>query len=174
MSISVKIVSFVCLRVFSLQLTITGDKYVNYDCTKLQGYWEAKQKVESDPYWNGYTIEEVCNSNYLGKTGGLNWPLPAQFTTDMGQNEDRHDYVQTSGKKYDHDSIMQYFSAAGAGYLNGGVKDLPLVRWKNGRPSDGSGPDTSNAQQIPYPTRISDLDKFGVQFLYQWQGTHQE
>jgi len=84
----------------------------------------------------------------------------------MGQNEDRHDYVPTKGFQYDHDSIMQYYSASAAGYPNGAVQDMPLVRWKNGRPSDGSGPDSSNAQRIPRPTKISDLDKAAIQFLY--------
>ncbi|KAI4665142.1 uncharacterized protein J4E88_010590 [Alternaria novae-zelandiae] len=143
-----------------------GDQFVNFDCTKLIGYWEAKKKVESEPRWRGFTIDEVCKSQYLGTTRDLNWGVPHEYSLDMGQNEDRHDYVPTKGSQYDHDSIMQYYSASAAGYPNGAVQDMPLVRWKNGRPSDGSGPDSSNAQRIPRPTKISDLDKAAIQFLY--------
>jgi hypothetical protein len=150
-------------RFFSFWLTGTGNEHVNFDCSKLKGYEVTKEKVDRSNW--GFTIDDVCKSNYLGFTYDIDWASPFDFTTDMGEG-----HFQTHGKPYDHDSIMQYYSGAFAGAPLGGVRDLPLVRWKNGRPTDGSGPDESNAEIISYPEAVSDGDKKGIQFLYPWKG----
>ncbi|KAG9186329.1 hypothetical protein G6011_02885 [Alternaria panax] len=140
------------------------DNFINFDCSKLLGYDEAKAEIESHSEW-GISIDEVCKSNNLGFTHGLDFMAPTQYTLDMGSGR-----VQSSGSSYDHDSIMQYSSVALA--KNGqtkAVKDLPIVRWKNGRPQDGLV-DDSNAQFIYINTEPSDGDKEGVQRLYPWIG----
>ncbi|KAH6875114.1 hypothetical protein BKA58DRAFT_418724 [Alternaria rosae] len=147
------------------------DQYIYYDCSKLEGYATAKWRVETDPRWKGISIEDVCKSNYLGFTNDLNWWPPSQFTMDMGSDSKGKPRGQTKGKEYDHRSIMHYESHSFAANYFGSVGNVPLAYWKNGAPSDGSKPDKSNAELIPFPTAISDLDKFGVQFLYQYQGT---
>lgn len=90
---------------------------------------------------------------------------------DMGSDSKGKPRGQTKGKEYDHRSIMHYESHSFAANYFGSVGNVPLAYWKNGAPSDDSKPDKSNAELIPFPTAISDLDKFGVQFLYQYQGT---
>jgi len=81
----------------------------------------------------------------------------------MGLAKDsRTPLLQYSETAYDFDSIMHYPSRAFAANQRGGVNELPLVRWKNGRPSDGSGPNDENALSIPTWTAISDGDKRGV------------
>jgi hypothetical protein len=152
------------------RLTTSGDKYINFDCTKLRGYEVAKEKLENDPRWKGISIEDVCKSDHLGYENDLNWGTPADYSTDMGVDRTGTPYQQSYGKDYDYDSIMHYDSRTDSSMRDGGVRDVHLVRWKNGRPSDGSGPDDSNAELIPYNVEITDSDKERIQFLYQWQG----
>ena len=52
--------------------------------------------------------------------------------------------------------------------MDRGVADLPLVRWKNGRSTDGSEPNDGNAEKINEASGISDGDQEGVRFLYPW------
>jgi hypothetical protein len=75
---------------------------------------------------------------------------------------------QTKSKDYDHLSIMQYDSAAYAKNPHGGVADMPMVRWKNGRPKDGSKPNADNADLISEPVAISDGDQEAIKLLYPW------
>ncbi|KAI4629029.1 uncharacterized protein J4E87_003289 [Alternaria ethzedia] len=147
------------------------DDFVNFDCSKLEGYETAKQKVETEPAWEGKTIEDVCGSNFLGYMHGLHFIAPTAYCTDMGlAKDDRTPLLQYSETAYDHDSIMQYPSQAFAANQRGAVNEVPLVRWKNGRPSDGSGPNDENAQYIPNWKAISDGDKRGIQHYYPYLG----
>ncbi|KAI4714332.1 hypothetical protein J4E89_000011 [Alternaria sp. Ai002NY15] len=151
--------------------THSGDDHVNFDCSKLEGYETAKKKVETEPAWKGKTIEDVCGSNWLGYMHGLHFATPTAYCTDMGLAKDKTTpLAQYSETAYDFDSIMHYPSRAHAANQRGAVNELPLVRWKNGRPSDGSGPNDGNAQIIQWPTAISDGDKRGVQHYYPYVG----
>ncbi|KAI4641211.1 hypothetical protein J4E93_008090 [Alternaria ventricosa] len=147
------------------------DDHVNFDCSKLYGYETAKKKVETEPAWEGKTIEDVCGSNWLGYMHGLHFAAPTAYCTDMGlAKDDRTPLAQYSDTTYNYDSIMHYYSQAFAANQRGAVNELPLVRWKNGRPSDGSGPNDENAQIIPTWSVISDGDKSGVQHYYPYAG----
>ena len=171
MSIRRSNVSFLYQITFLAQLTNSGDDYVNFDCSKLYGYETAKKKVETEPEWKGKTFEDVCKSNFLGYLNGLYFAAPTAYCTDMGlAKDDRTSLLQYSDTTYNYDSIMHYPSQAFAANQRGAVNELPLVRWKNGRPSDGSGPNDKNAQYIPTWTVISDGDKRGVQQYYPYVG----
>jgi hypothetical protein len=137
-----------------------GDDHVNFDCTKRKGYDMVKFAVDTNPQWKT-TIEKVCASNHLGAEHQLNWRAPMDYSLDMGPGIE-----QTKSKDYDHLSIMQYESWVYAKDLNGGVADMPLVRWKNGRPEDGSKPNDDNAQLIPDVKAISDGDQDAIKSLY--------
>jgi hypothetical protein len=161
MNISDTTVSYNISIIFPFRLTVLGDKYVNFDCSKLVGYDQVKAKIEGNPDW-GISIEGICGSNSLGKMHDLNFPYPSDYSKDMG--EDRTQYYPAA---FDYHSIMIYASGDFAGDPAGGVKDLPLVRWKNGRPKDGKV-DDSTAEIIPWPNAISDRDKEGIVRLYPW------
>jgi hypothetical protein len=75
---------------------------------------------------------------------------------------------QIKSKDYDHLSIMQYDLAGYAKNPHGGAADMPLVRWKNGRPKDGSKPNAHNAELIPEPEAISDGGQEAIKLLYPW------
>ncbi|KAL1797176.1 hypothetical protein ACET3X_003782 [Alternaria dauci] len=139
------------------------DEYVKFDCSKLRGYESARAQIASGNWW--FTIDDVCETPRLGMQYGLNWPEPTEFVLNGGA-----DNRQYMGDAYDHESIMQYPSRTCAADRNGGVRGLPLVRWKRGRPQDGSPVDDTNAAIIPYLNGVSDGDKEAVKFLYPWQG----
>jgi hypothetical protein len=49
-----------------------GDKYVHFECELLHNYYLVKAKFEANPDW-GFTMEQLCNSNWMGHTHDLNW-----------------------------------------------------------------------------------------------------
>jgi hypothetical protein len=142
---------------------VLGDKHVHFDCSKLQGYSDAKFKIE-ESNWE-FSIEGACESSWLGMTNGLNWKAPSAFSVDMGSGR-----IGILGASYDHDSIMHYPSVSFAAQPVHGIQGLPLVRWKNGPPKDGKGVDESNAEVIPLAPGPSDGDKQGIKHLYPWLG----
>ncbi|KAF2027789.1 hypothetical protein EK21DRAFT_114427 [Setomelanomma holmii] len=111
--------------------------------------------------------DEIGNSNHLADEI-FDWPAPAGFSTDMGEREDRPHVHYKSGQ-YDHASIMVYPSWAWS-EVNGGVKDVPLVYWKNRgpgkRPPPGTEPDDNNTELVLEPSRISTMDREFVKAHY--------
>jgi len=161
MSNSDTIVSQYHLPRSTFTLIISGDLYVNFDCSKLEGYEVAKDKMENEAIFKGLTIEKVCALDYLGWSPFLDWHAPIHYSLSLDDHRPQH-----AGESYDFESIMQYSSYAWAAASKSTVRDLPLVRWKNGRPKDGSDPDELNAAIIPGLNLISDGDKEAVQKLY--------
>jgi hypothetical protein len=76
--------------------------------------------------------------------------------------------VQTKGKDYDHSSIMQYSSTVYVKDVEGGVADMPLLRWKNGRPESGEKPHDKNVKLTMDPVGISIGDHAAIKRLYPW------
>jgi hypothetical protein len=139
------------------------DRDLYFDCSKLQGYTEARDTIAAHPEW-GFTINQACESRYLGiSKKELNFWQAAEYA--LHTVDESHSY----GRLIDHNSIMMY-SWANAADLMHGLANLPLVRWKNGPPSNGHAPDHSNAETVQWPTGISDGDKEAVQKLYPWEG----
>jgi hypothetical protein len=86
-----------------------GDKHVHFECELLHDYYLIKAKVDANPDW-GFTMEQLCNSNWMGYTHDLNWELPGDYSTDMSVGEGGWRYHQISSKGYDVHSIMHYGS----------------------------------------------------------------
>ncbi|CAN9465216.1 unnamed protein product [Alternaria alternata] len=140
------------------------DRDLYFDCSKLQGYTEARDTIAAHPEW-GFTINQACQSRYLGTSKKeLNFWQAAEYA--LHTVDESHSY----GRLIDHNSIMMYSSWANAADLMHGLANLPLVRWKNGPPSNGHAPDHSNAETVQWPTGISDGDKEAIQKLYPWEG----
>jgi hypothetical protein len=116
--------------------------------------------MEANPNNYPFTIDDVCQSMSLGATRDLDFHAPIDYSTDWGTDP------LNKGRSIDHNSIMLYSSWSNAADLMHGLQNLPLVRWKNGKPADGSGPNHDNAETIQYPIAISDGDKEAIQRLY--------
>ncbi|CAN9309436.1 unnamed protein product [Alternaria sp. RS040] len=142
---------------------IDRDRDLYFHCSKLEGYTEARDTIAAHPEW-GFTIKQACESQVLGTSKKeLSFWQAAEYALDAV--EDNPIY----GKSIDHNSIMMYPSWANAADDMHGLANLPLVRWKNGPPSNGHAPDHSNAEIIEYPLAISDGDKEAIQKLYPWE-----
>ncbi|CAN9206782.1 unnamed protein product [Alternaria alternata] len=139
------------------------DSHASYSALK-DGYTEARDTIAAHPEW-GFTINQACESRYLGTSKKeLNFWQAAEYA--LHTVDESHSY----GRLIDHNSIMMYSSWANAADLMHGLANLPLVRWKNGPPSNGHAPDHSNAETVQWPTGISDGDKEAIQKLYPWEG----
>lgn len=88
-------------------------------------------------------MEEICKSASLGFFVG--WELPAAYSIEH-TSDNGHENNQAGSKTYDFGSVMHYPSNGFAEKKDGGVADLPLVRWKNGPPTDGWKPNDQNAE----------------------------
>jgi hypothetical protein len=147
---------------------------VHFECELLHDYYLVKAKVDANPDC-GFTMEQLCNSNWMGRTHDLDWGLFGDYSTDMGVGEGGWRYHQINSKGYDRHSIMNYGSenafAAVGNCAAAGVTYCPLVRWKKGKyPGPGVKPNKDNAEIIPEPTEVTNADAYAIQLLYPWKG----
>ncbi|KAF2833588.1 hypothetical protein CC86DRAFT_400206 [Ophiobolus disseminans] len=85
------------------------DTYVNFDCTKLEGYDAAKK------YWDEHhanmgwpSMEIICASDWMARYY-LKWNAPAEYSKEMGSFHGVKN-PQYFTFEYDHQSIMTYDS----------------------------------------------------------------
>jgi hypothetical protein len=147
----------------TLQLIFPGDQWVNFDCSELAGYAQAKAQYDQRPAW--YPVRDfnqICNSNWMDRAW-FGWTYPPEYSWDMGPN------IQHRSWDYDHNSVMTFPSYAQN--PNSGVGEVPLVQWKQGginRPPFNTAPTNDNAYLIEQVWDISDSDFEAIKALYPW------
>jgi hypothetical protein len=142
------------------------DQHVHYDCSKLAGYAAAKQDLAKLDDPDKPSMDDVCNSNWLGGHL-LGFWAPADYSTDMGDTAGVKN-PQDSSTEYDTKSIMTYPSWAHAATPDGDVTQVPLAQWKGTAPPPGTKPTTDNAELVAEVFEISDLDREFIKRTYPW------
>jgi hypothetical protein len=144
------------------------DKYIRFNCEGLDGYAEAKKRLDKSDY--PLTMDEVCESNWYGRMPGIDWGFITNYSKDMGSTNDGTRIVQTSGT-YDEHSIMHYASDENCKGTKHHLKDFPLVKWKktgDQAPPPGTIPTDDNAVFIRWSTSPTGGDVAGVKQMYPW------
>ncbi|KAJ4348233.1 uncharacterized protein N0V89_009605 [Didymosphaeria variabile] len=150
------------------------DRYVFFDCTGLEGYPEAKARLQAEQQ-AGRTqdkMSQVCYFPDVAKKYGFgrieNYSKPNTFRIRGGVS---FELRRRHGFEYDVHSIMHYGSSMGARYWN--PNDLanakvPLRRWRNGGPNfqPPKQATNQNSELIRTNERPSNLDVEILRILY--------
>lgn len=148
------------------------ESYVHFDCSKLQGYNEAKAKVEAD---GSFDMHQVCNNHYLAER--YDFKAINDFDTMDHSVDDKdghsHELFITTSLEFDDESIMLYSSSEWMNQ-NGNshdVKQVPLAFWKDrGMGVEHPNPPKDGELELIEPNwEVSSGDYEGVCALYPWE-----
>lgn len=149
------------------------ESYVHFDCTRLQGYDEAKAKVETD---GSFDMHQVCNNHYLANR--YDFTAINDFDTTDHSVDDKdgtsHSLFINTSFDFDDEPTMLYSSSEWMN-KNGDshdVKQVPLAFWKDrGMGVKHPNPPKDGEMEFIEPNwEVSSGDYEGVCALYPWKG----